>query len=52
MTQYQMELVIRSALFLLGFSISQLIGEFNNLRRIRKAVERFAEDFSREVKER
>lgn len=36
--------------FFLGFSVSQLLTELVEMRRIRKAVERFAEDFAKEVR--
>lgn len=37
-------------IFVLGFSIAQLLCEVSELKKIRKAVEMFAEDFSSEVR--
>jgi len=47
-----LELISYIACATLGFSISQMLTEFVEMRRIRKAVERFANDFHQTIKER
>jgi len=49
MSIQQTEYLIYTLFFTLGFCVAQLISECRDMRRIRKAVERFADDFSKEV---
>jgi hypothetical protein len=46
----QLELITYIACTTLGFSLSQLLVDAYEMRRIRKAVERFADDFAKEVR--